>query len=345
MPYTVTSSERTRSQGSTFETKALLYLANFHPKSNIIEFFVIDFFNDVTGTTRLDDGAWDLQSKAVDNQSPHKLGRNLVTLYKNYLSDFSFDQYILFVKGVSSTVRIDSQLNSFDISNIPPDKLEKMVDGLIKECKTKEYIDDSKVSRESIESFMKKVLFVIDDKEDIEYIRSLINVDKGKIFDEYKLKEIFDEICSAQSSKKDRRSIEGTVLNDFSQYRLYQRHIPLEKIRMLILHRILDYDFSSSSSVPSSFTYYLNNLDRYQRKDLIDDCHGRVARTLFDNSNANNFWNLFKDLCLIIIDDPNMDVDQIYDSIDKGIINSNPHLDVISAKFFISIVKDGLHVY
>ena len=45
---------------------------------------------------------------------------------------------------------------------------------------TKEYIDDSKVSRESIESFMKKVLFVIDDKEDIEYIRDALTVGKSE---------------------------------------------------------------------------------------------------------------------------------------------------------------------
>jgi len=345
MQYTVTSSERTRPAGSSFETKALLYLASFHPNSNEIEFFVIDFFNDVTGTTRLDDKAWDLQSKSTDRQSPNAIGHNLVTLYKNYLSDFEFNQYILFIKGISQRVRIDNQLNSFDVSNIVPAALEKIIDGLIEECKTKVYIDNSKVSRQSVELFLEKVLFVIDDKDEIDYIRPLINVNPDIMPDEYKLKKIFDEICAAQSNKKDRKSVEGAVLNNFSEHRKYQRHIGVDQIRRLVLHRILDYDFSSSSSVPNSFTPYLDTLDKYDRKDLTDECHGRIARTLFDNSNAKNFWILLESICLVIIKNPNFSIDQIYDSIDKSIIKNNPHLDPISTKYFVSIVKDGLRVY
>ena len=49
MSYTVKSSERLRKSGSEAETKALLYLMNFRPDSDDIYYFVVDFFNDLTG--------------------------------------------------------------------------------------------------------------------------------------------------------------------------------------------------------------------------------------------------------------------------------------------------------
>jgi len=43
MPYTVKSSEQHRKAASDTETKALLYLMNFHPDQNEIHYFVVDF--------------------------------------------------------------------------------------------------------------------------------------------------------------------------------------------------------------------------------------------------------------------------------------------------------------
>ena len=52
MSYTVQSSEKTRKSGAEGETKALLYLMNFRSDSNEIHYFVVDFFNDLTGMDR-----------------------------------------------------------------------------------------------------------------------------------------------------------------------------------------------------------------------------------------------------------------------------------------------------
>ena len=49
MTYTVSSSEKLRKSGAEAETKALLYLMNFYSNSQDIHYFVIDFFNDLTG--------------------------------------------------------------------------------------------------------------------------------------------------------------------------------------------------------------------------------------------------------------------------------------------------------
>ena len=55
----------------------------------------------------MSDRLWDIQSKGASNSSPKSLGKELVTLYKNYISDFDFESFILFVGGVSNTVRVD----------------------------------------------------------------------------------------------------------------------------------------------------------------------------------------------------------------------------------------------
>ena len=65
MSYTVKSSERLRKSGSEAETKALLYLMNFRPDSDDIYYFVVDFFNDLTGMDNMASRLWDVQSKGA----------------------------------------------------------------------------------------------------------------------------------------------------------------------------------------------------------------------------------------------------------------------------------------
>lgn len=71
--------------------------------------------------------------------------------------DFDFADYILFVGGVSNTVRIDDEINSFGIENVNFDALQKIVEGLKEETKEKEYIDDKDITDTNISDFLKKV--------------------------------------------------------------------------------------------------------------------------------------------------------------------------------------------
>ena len=118
MTYTVSSSEKLRKSGAEAETKALLYLMNFYSNSQDIHYFVIDFFNDLTGMNRTAKKLWDLQSKGAKNSSPKSIGKELVTLFKNYISEIDFDAYILFLGGVTESFRIDASKTSFGIENI-----------------------------------------------------------------------------------------------------------------------------------------------------------------------------------------------------------------------------------
>lgn len=60
MPYKVQSSEKLRKSGADFETKAMLYLLNFREDSSQINYFVVDFFNDITGMDRMARKLWDV---------------------------------------------------------------------------------------------------------------------------------------------------------------------------------------------------------------------------------------------------------------------------------------------
>ena len=116
---------------------------NFRDDSDEIHYFVIEFFNDLTGMDKFADKLWDVQSKGSKNNSPFEIGKELVTLFKNFLSDLDFNHLILFLGGVSSTVRINQSLDIFDITNIPSTSLDKIKKGLIKESKLKTNINNS----------------------------------------------------------------------------------------------------------------------------------------------------------------------------------------------------------
>ena len=115
MSYTVKSSEKLRKSGSEAETKALLYLMNFRPDSDDIYYFVVDFFNDLTGMDSMASRLWDVQSKGAHHVSPKTIGKELVTLFKNFMSPLTFEAYILFIGSVTGTLRKIPLLQPLDL--------------------------------------------------------------------------------------------------------------------------------------------------------------------------------------------------------------------------------------
>jgi hypothetical protein len=63
--YKITATERNNEKSADFETRSLFYLLNYHVDRNEICFFVIDFFNDVSGVDSLGFKIWDIQSKGM----------------------------------------------------------------------------------------------------------------------------------------------------------------------------------------------------------------------------------------------------------------------------------------
>lgn len=176
MTYTVRSSEKLRKPAAVMETKALLYLMNFCSDSDEVHYFIVDFFNDLTGMDRTSSKLWDIQSKGASTSSPKEIGKELVTLYKNFISSFTFHNYILFLGGVTSSLRIDDTKNVFDVNNVKPGAKEKLIEGLREECNAKTYIDNDKIIDEILNEFIDNVIFVVDDKEPSEYVKGIMEL-------------------------------------------------------------------------------------------------------------------------------------------------------------------------
>lgn len=340
MPYTVKSSEKTRKSGADGETKALLYLMNFRSDSNDIHYFIVDFFNDLTGMDRFSTQLWDVQSKAAKNNSPKAIGKELVTLFKNYLSEFEFAHYILFIGGVTSVLRIDDTLNTFDISNIKDSAMLNLTEGLKEEAHDKGYIDDHDVTNENISSFLSKVLFVIDDKEPSEYVRAIIKHHPGIIPEKQILDAIFNELREQQSGKKNSK-VEGITIQTTDEALNYCRHLTSNEIRLFVLQRIINRN-PVEKGVPTSFIPIYNTWTPEHQKDMLDECKQALCRALFNKNAANAFWTLFESIYNTIIMHPQYDIQQIYLSIDNSIISASPDFDILSLKYFIAVVKDGI---
>lgn len=341
MPYVVSSSERTRCSGAEHETKALLYLMNLRSDSDEIHYFVVDFFNDLTGMDRFAENLWDVQSKGAKNNAPAAIGKDLVTLFKNYLSDLTFRSYIIFLGGVSPTVRKDDSLNIFDISNVKDTALPKLKAGLKAEANAKTYIANADVTDENIDNFLSNVLFVIDDKTPAEYVKAIIKDHPGIIPEEKILAAIFNEIRNAQSELKN-TVVEGVVIQTSDEVLRYCRHLTNSEIRLMTLNRIINRNPVEKNSIPPSFIPIYSSWVPEKQREMLDGCVQTLCKALFNKNAASAFWSLFENIYSIIIANPTYTVQEIYQSLETQIRNASPDFDVISLQYFIAIVKDGI---
>lgn len=338
--YTVRSSEKLRKSGADGETKALLYLMSFMPDSDEIHYFVVDFFNDLTGMDRFSSKLWDVQSKAQKDNSPKALGRELVTLFKNYISDIDFTHYILFFGGITSRNLINSSLTSFGIENFTQQAKDKIKSGLIDECSKKDYIDESSFDDSDISCFLQKVNFVIDSHSPAEYVKEIIRNHPALIPDDNALIAIFNEIRNKQSEKKN-TLVEGITINATDEVLNYCRHLKSSEIKLLTLQRIINSD-PVGQSVPVCFIPIYNKWVPENQKAMLEECKQSLCCALFNNNAADSFWALFENIYICISNNPDWEVEQIYQALDNGLKKSSPNFDVLSLKYFIAIVKDGL---
>lgn len=341
MSYIVKSSEKTRKSGAETETKALLYLMNLHSDSEEIYYFIVDFFNDLTGMDTYSDRLWDLQSKGAKDNSPKAIGKELVTLFKNFVSDFEFTEYILFVGGVSNTFRIDNTINVFGIENIKESAQKIMINGLKEEALSKKYIDDKDITDENILDFIEKIKFVVDDEQPCEYVKAIIKDHPGLIPEDKMLNAIFNEIRDKQASKKNIQIVEGVVIETKDEALRYCRHLTASDIRLLTLQRIINRN-PIEQGVPMSFMPILRSCPPEQEKDFIQQCQVSLSKALFNKNSSETFWALLENVYNIIVSNPAFDVNEIFSHVDRKTWNNARDFDVLSLKYFIAQVKDGI---
>lgn len=340
MSYTVHSSEKLRKTASDFETKAMLYLMNFREDSSQIHYFVVDFFNDVTGMDRMAEKLWDVQSKASKTATAKAIGRELVTLFKNYVSDFDFLEYILFLGAVPDTFRKDNNKNIFQIENINEKALNSLRKGLIEECQSKEYIDNQLVNKKNIEGLLALVWFVIDDKDPAEYIREIVKKHPRIIPPDSDLIAIFNEIRNKQSEKKN-SLVEGLVIGQIDEVLTYGRYLNTNEIRLLVLQRIINTD-PLANGIPVPFLEILSKFPREAAKDMVEECKRALCCVLFNKSAAQGFWKMFETVYGLIQKYPEKSLDFLFNQIDQETKEGCPDFDVLSLKFFIAKVKEGI---
>ena len=171
MTYKITASERTSASASEMETKAMLYLFCDDDEDKI-HGFAIDFFNDVTGVDRNALHLYDIQSKGND-AGPADLGREMVTLFKNYVSEFKdyFVERILFVRRIRRSVINNKDLTKFQYADMDESAQQKLRKSLINSCKEKTYVPNNAVTDTNIDSFLNKVDIVVSKKNGSDYIR------------------------------------------------------------------------------------------------------------------------------------------------------------------------------
>lgn len=344
MSYTVRSSEKLRNSGAEHETKALLYLMNFIPDSDKIYYYVVDFFNDLTGMDNMASKLWDVQSKGAHNVSPNTIGKELVTLFKNYMSSIEFEAFILFLGSVTSSLRKDSTQNVFRIDNIKDTAITQIKRGLIAEGKNKTYINYNDLNDKNIDTFLNSVCFVIDDnRKPSEYVKAIIRNHPHIIPDEKILDAIFNEIRDKQAGKKNKPSVEGIVIKTTDEALNYCRHLTANEIRLLTLQRIINRN-PLEAGIPLSFLPIYNAWPSEEQQNIFEGCQTALCRALFNKNAAEGFWGLFENTYNLIMTYPQDDINSIFFRL-KNISNCTercPDLDVLSLKFFIAVVKDGV---
>ncbi len=133
MAYIFKNTELNNEKASVFETKSLLYLIGKRIDSKEIEYITFDCFNDLSGINKRHNKIWDIQSKNEANLFPKKIGTYFFTLFDNFISTFSFKEFIFFCPILKEEYKIDTTLRSFKFINFKESTKSRIKIGLIEE--------------------------------------------------------------------------------------------------------------------------------------------------------------------------------------------------------------------
>ena len=342
--YKITATEFNNEKATEYETKSMLYLMNYYNNRGEIAFFAIDFFNDVTGIDRYARNLYDIQSKGVKDVQPSTLGSFLVTLFKNYLSEFGFVDFILFIESMSPSIKRQiGDKTIFKYSDLSLSQQTSIKENLISEAKEKTYIEDkSLITEENVDNFLCKVNFVIGNKDTAQYIRDLIKVETDLNIEDSYLKKIFKEIRDHQSSKKN-NGVENKVIEKIGDVFVYDKTIDISEIKILVLNRIISkHGTKFDCAMPSCFSSIYMAVDETIRDDFLEECQNAVFKILLNKGNSDAYWTLFGEIFTLIKNNPTDDVDSLYQKIKEKTLDDVTFLDYNSARYFVAMVKEGI---
>ncbi|ERK28357.1 hypothetical protein [Clostridium intestinale] len=340
--YLIKNTEQNNQIASEYETKSLLYLLSMRKDSEVIDSFLIDCFNDVSGCNEEVDKIWDIQSKGVKSLRPKTIGSSLFTLYKNFKSSIQFDFYILFLPKIKEGYLKNETLKVYKIDNFLPKMIDKIKLGLNEEYKRREKLeDDVYPNEEELDEFLSNIEFVVAEESKEKYIKNIIKFKKEKVKNKEFFNVIFDEIQNKQTILKN-ICIEGIQINKASDILAYNKLIRKIDIESLVINRLVGTEIFNNEGIRPYFVSEIIGMEEEDIKDLIQECNSQISRTLFNKNTKQPFWVLLEYIIKLLKENPKKKLNNIYDDIPNTIKKNLYTLDEIGIKYFISILKDGV---
>ncbi|QUN14165.1 hypothetical protein KEC48_06570 [Clostridium sp. C1] len=340
--YTFERTEKNRGIAEEYETRAMLYLLN--DKSEL-DVFLIDTFNDISGSNLTFEYIVDVQSKGIKTFPPSKIGISLITLFQNHLSDIKFNKYVLYCKYIDSRYIAKKlskkSVNLYKINDFTEENKTSIIESLKKEYnkiyKSNKY---DTIPKNIIKDFYKKLVFVEDLSLQSDLIRFSIDLKTIKSIDDEKLNKIFKDISTMREKLK-RINIEGLKIQKAKECLQYNKYLKRKQIESLILSRVIGYDiFKDISNVPVSFVDVIKDLDIEAKKDIIIRVNSDISKAYFDVNNPKPFFN-----CIDFIIDElknTTDMEKIYRKYILNVKVKPQFLTEKSTKFLISMIIDNV---
>lgn len=335
MNYTFKNTEINNKKASDFETKSLLYLIS---RKKEIEYVTFDCFNDVSGVNKNHDKIWDVQSKNEKSLTPKKIGKYLFTLFDNYISTFSFHEFIFFSPILNENYKINSKLNIYNLDNIEETTLKRILNGLTEEVERVK--GDSVDYSEKIELFLGKVFIVEDNSTENEYIKSVTKFKKVGIKSDDFYTSIFTDLRNIQSAKKN-TYIENEIISEIRDVLTFNRHLTTKDIEILIISRIIGVEIFNYSSIPITFFPIIKSFDNEEIKDILQECNSNLSRAFFNKNSNRVFWNVCEKIIMFLNDNKSSDVEYIYFETFKDYTFRISYLKDFTIKYLISIIIEG----
>lgn len=337
--YTFKNTERNNNKASQYETKSLLYMIGLRPDKKQISILAIDCFNDVTG---LSSGGklWDLQSKGEANLTPQKIGKYLYTLYSNYHSVFKFHEFIFFMPVLKDSYLQKDVGYFYGLENFKVAERDKIILGPSKELNRVRGV----VSRQKIDSFLERVVFVEDRELSHNYVKNILDFKGRDKKSDLFYDEIFKEIRDRQIVKKV-SCIEGMSISHPLDVLNLDRHIETKDIHVLLVNRFVGIDlFSSTQGVPIEFYSEAKSrdLDMEDLRDLIQDCQAKISRAFFNKNSKKEFWKVLEVVLDSIEKNRSVTILDVFKNVEL-LVKRLAVLDRDSVLFLSALIKEGLN--
>lgn len=121
----------------------------------------------------------------------------------------------------------------------------------------------------------------------------------------------------------------------------YLRHLTAGQIKTLVIGRIINRN-PFDRGCPLHFVDIYNSFPVETRQEALAECKMAFARALFNKNATEEFWVLFNETYNKIIEYPDKNTEDIFGLLSRHTKHSCPDFDVLSLKYFIATIKEGL---